>query len=108
MGDIKVTVDDFIELMDALNELLNCEPREREEEKLTDRERFEREFNRDNIIERFSMTCGTVMSISSLTGIDLDKTLDMFVDEMRKELQSEDTKAMMKAGDDLLKRLGLV
>lgn len=108
MGDIKVTVDDFIELMDVLNKLLNCEPREREEEKLTDRERFERVFNRDNIIERFAMTCGTVMSISSLTGIDLDKTLDMFVEEIRKELQSEDTKAMMKAGDDLLKRLGLL
>ncbi len=38
------------------------------------------------------------MYISTLTDIPIDDVLDMYVDEMRNELHTEDTKALMEVG----------
>lgn len=62
------------------------------------KEAFKREFEDDNILKQFAGACASVMCISTITGIPLDDVLEMYVAEMRKELKSDDTKALMEIG----------
>ena len=48
--------------------------------------------------EKFAGACASVMCISTVTGIPLDDVLEMYVAEMRKELESDDIKAVMEIG----------
>ena len=62
------------------------------------KEAFKREFEDDNILKQFAGACASVMCISTITGISIDDVLDMYVYEMKKELKSDDTKALMEIG----------
>ena len=62
------------------------------------KETFKKEFNDEKILEKFAGACASVMCISTVTGIPLDDVLEMYVAEMRKELESDDTKAIMEIG----------
>lgn len=62
------------------------------------KETFKKEFNDEKILEKFAGACASVMCISTITGIPLDDVLEMYVAEMRKELKSDDTKALMEIG----------
>ena len=62
------------------------------------KETFKKEFNDEKILEKFAGACASVMCISTVTGIPLDDVLEMYVAEMRKELKSDDTKALMEIG----------
>ena len=62
------------------------------------KEAFKREFEDDNILKQFAGACASVMCISTITGISIDDVLDMYVYEMKKELNSDDTKALMEIG----------
>jgi len=73
-----------------------------------DKVAFDAVFKREKILHRFAGACAAVMTISSVTGIDIDKVLDMFVEEMRMELHSESTKSMMEIGDTLVKIFNLL
>ena len=99
----KVSINCLTELVNILNEMIGDgvtnDP---------DREAFNEVFNRSPIIEQFGGICGTVISISSIAEIDLDKALDMFVEEMRKELHSEYMKELKKTGDAIATLLGLL
>lgn len=66
----------------------------------TDRnkEAFEREFNNEKILEKFAGACASIMCISTVTGILLGDVFEMYIAEMRKELESDDTKALMEIG----------
>ena len=62
------------------------------------KETFKKEFNDEKILEKFAGACASVMCISTITGISIDDVLDMYVYEMKKELKSDDTKALMEIG----------
>lgn len=62
------------------------------------REAFNKEFESDKVLEKFAGAVASVMYISTLTDIPIDDVLDMYVDEMRNELHTEDTKALMEVG----------
>ena len=62
------------------------------------KEAFNREFNDNNILDKFTSACASVMCISTVTGIPLDDVLEMYVAEMRKELESDHTKTVMEIG----------
>lgn len=62
------------------------------------KEAFKKEFETDRMHEKFDGACASVMCISTVTGIPLDDVLEMYVAEMRKELESDDIKAVMEIG----------
>lgn len=62
------------------------------------KEAFKKEFETDRMHEKFAGACASVMCISTVTGIPLDDVLEMYVAEMRKELESDDIKAVMEIG----------
>lgn len=62
---------------------------------------FKEEFKKKIILDRFAGACSAVMYISTVTDIPLDDVLNMFVEELREELHSKDTEAMMVAGKAL-------
>ena len=112
----KVTLDDLLEVINALDDIFKSDESKNQneetdaetkslEEEFTSAERdaFDREFNGRRILKAFSAAVAAVMTISSITGMDLDKTLDLFVEKMRDEIHSEDTKVMMEIGDDIIK-----
>lgn len=112
----KVTLDDLLELINAVDDILKGDESKNQneetdietkslEEEFTSAERdaFDREFNGRRILRAFADAVAAVMTISSMTGMDLDKTLDLFVEKMRNEIHSEDTKVMMEIGDDIIK-----
>ena len=114
----KVTLDDLLELINAVDDIFkNDESKNQSEETgveeksleaeftSAERDAFENEFNRNNILRVFVDAVAAVMTISSITGMDLDKTLDLFVEKMRDKIHSEDTKVMMDIGDDTIKLL---
>lgn len=117
----KVTLDDLLEVINALDDILKgdesktqneetaVEAKSLEEEfTLAERDAFDREFNGRRILRAFADAVAAVMTISSMTGMDLDKTLDLFVKKMRNEIHSEDTKVMMEIGDDIIKLFNLL
>ncbi len=117
----KVTLDDFLELINAVDDILKSDESKTqnketdvEEKSLeveftsAERDAFDREFNGRRILRAFADAVAAVMTISSMTGMDLDKTLDLFVEKMRDEIHSEDTKVMMKIGDDIIKLFNLL
>lgn len=100
----KVTLDDLLEPINAVDDILKGDESKTQneetgvetkslEEEFTSAEMdaFDREFNRGRICEAFARAVAAVMTISSMTGMDLDKTLDLFVEKMREEIHSEDT-----------------
>lgn len=115
------TLDDFLELISTVediyksdesktqNEEANVEAKSLEAE-LTSAERdaFEKKFNGNHILRAFANAVAAVMTISSTTGMDLDKTLELFVEKMRDELHAEDTKVIMDIGDDIIKLFNLL
>lgn len=116
----KVTLDDLLEVINALDDILkNDESKNQNEETdietksleaeftSAERDAFDREFN-GRILKIFADAVAAVMVISSTTGMDLDKTLDLFVEKMRDEIHSEDTKVMMEIGDDIIKLFNLL
>lgn len=117
----KVTLDDLLEVINALDDILkgdesktqnektNVETKSLEEEFTSaERDAFDREFNVRHIRKVFNDAVAAVMTISTMTGLDLDKTLDLFVEKMRDELHSENTKAIMDIGDDIIKLVNLL
>lgn len=117
----KVTLDDLLELINAVDDILKSDESKTqnketdvEEKSLeveftsAERDAFENEFNRHHIERAFVDAVAAVMTISSTTGMDLDKTLDLFVEKMRDEIHSEDTKVMMEIGDDIIKLFNLL
>jgi len=117
----KVTLDDLLEVINALDDIFKNDESKNQneetgvetkslEEEFTSAERdaFDRAFNRRHIWKAFADAVAAVMIISSMTGIDLDKTLDLFVEKMRDEIHSENTKAMMEIGDDIIKIFNLL
>lgn len=62
------------------------------------KEAFKKEFKTDRMFEKFCGACASVMCISTVTGISLEDVFEMYVAEMRKELESDDTKALMEIG----------
>lgn len=123
----KVTWDDLLELINTVdgilkgdesknqNEETDVETKSLEEESTSaerftsaERDAFDREFNGRRILRAFADAVAAVMTISSMTGMDLDKTLDLFVEKMRDEIHSEDTKVMMDIGDDIIKLFNLL
>lgn len=117
----KVTLDDLLELINAVDDILKSDESKNQneeagvktkslEEEFTSAERdaFDREFNGRHIWRAFADAVAAVMTISSMTGMDLDKTLDLFVEKMRDEIHSEDTKVMMDIGDDIIKLFNLL
>ena len=116
----KVTLDDLLELINAVDDVLkgdesknqndenNAEAKSLEAEFTSaERDAFDREFN-GRILKTFADAVAAVMVISSTTGMDLDKTLDLFVEKMRDELHSENTKVMMDIGDDIIKLFNIL
>lgn len=69
----------------------------------TDRnkEAFEREFNDEKILEKFAGACASIMCISTVTEIPLEDVFEMYVAEMKKELESDDTKRVMEIGKQI-------
>ena len=69
----------------------------------TDRnkEAFEREFNDEKILEKFAGACASIMCISTVTGIPLEDVFEMYVAEMKKELESDDTRRVMEIGKQI-------
>lgn len=117
----KVTLDDLLELINAVDDVLKGDESKNQKEETevntktfemeispAERDAFENEFNRNNILRVFVDAVAAVMTISSMTGMDLDKTLDLFVEKMRDEIHSEDTKVMMEIGDDIIKLFNLL
>ena len=72
------------------------------------KEAFEREFNDEKILEKFAGACASIMCISTVTGIPLEDVFEMYVAEMKKDLESEDTKSIMEIGDDIIKLFNLL
>lgn len=62
------------------------------------REAFNKEFESDKVLEKFAGAVASVMYISTVTDIPIDDVLDMYIDEIRNELHTEDTKALMEVG----------
>ena len=117
----KVTLDDLLELINAADDVLKGDESKNQKEETevntktfeteispAERDAFENEFSRNNILRVFTDAVAAVMTISSMTGMDLDKTLDLFVEKMRDEIHSEDTKVMMEIGDDIIKLLNIL
>ena len=117
----KVTLDDLLEVINALDDIFksdesknqnketDVETKSLEEEfTSTERDAFDREVNKGRILRAFAGAVAAVMAISSKTGLDLDKTLDLFVEKMRDEIHSEDTKVMMEIGDDIIRLFNLL
>ncbi len=117
----KVTWDDLLELINTVDDVLkNDEPKTQNGETnvetksleveftSAERDAFDREFNKRHVQKAFSEAVAAVMAISSMTGMDLDKALDLFVKKMRDEIHSEDIKAMMEIGDDIIKLFNLL
>lgn len=117
----KVTLDDLLELINAVDDILKSDESKTQSEETNveaksleveftsaERDAFDREFNGRHIWKAFADAVAAVMTISSMTGMDLDKTLDLFVEKMRDEIHSEDTKVMMEIGDDIIKLFNLL
>ena len=117
----KVTLDDLLELINAVDDILKGDESKTQNEETgvetksleedftsAERDAFDREFNGSRILRAFADAVAAVMTISSMTGMDLDKTLDLFVEKMRNEIHSEDTKVMMEIGDDIIKLFNLL
>lgn len=117
----KVTLNDLLEVINTLDDIFkNDESKTQNEETAVEtksleveftsdeRDAFDREFNGRRILRAFADAVAAVMTISSMTGMDLDKTLDLFVEKMRDEIHSEDTKVMMDIGDDIIKLFNLL
>lgn len=69
------------------------------DEKTKDREAFEKEFySNKRMLDSLASACASVMTISTTTGIALDDVFDMFIDDMREELHSDDTLSLMEVG----------
>lgn len=62
------------------------------------KEAFNKEFNDNNILDKFTSACASVMCISTVTGIPLNDVFEMYVAEMRKELERDNTKEIMEIG----------
>ena len=115
-----VTADNFLELINRLDDILKKDGGENKVEEANtdetssreiaqaDRDAFEDEFNKKTIRRAFCEAVAAVMTISSLTGLDLDKTLELFVEKMRDEINSESTKAIMELGDNIIELLSLL
>lgn len=117
----KVTLDDLLEVINALDDIFKNDE-SKNQNKETDVETkssegeftsaemyaFDREFNQRHILKAFSDAVAVVMTISSMTGMDLDKTLDLFVEKMRDKIHSENVKVMMEIGDDIIKLVNLL
>lgn len=117
----KVTLDDLFEVINAIDYISKSDESKNQNEETdvetksleveftsAERDAFDRKFNRGRILKPFAGAVAAVMAISSKTGIDLDKTLDLFVEKMSDEIHSEDTKVMMKIGDDIIKLFNLL
>lgn len=117
----KVTLDDLLEVINAIDDIFkndesktkngetNVETKSLEEEFTSaEIDAFDREFNQRHILKAFCDAVAVVMTISSMTGMDLDKTLDLFVEKMRDKIHSENVKAMMEIGDDIVKLVNLL
>lgn len=117
----KVTLDDLLEVINALDDIFkndesktknvetDVETKSSEEEFTSvERDAFDREFNQRHILKAFSDAVAVVMTISSMTGMDLDKTLDLFVEKMRDKIHYENVKVMMEIGDDIIKLVNLL
>lgn len=69
------------------------------DEKAKNREAFEKEFySNKRMLDSLASACASVMTISTTTGIALDDVFDMFIDDMREELHSDDTASLMEIG----------
>ena len=117
----KVTLDDLLEVINALDDIFNSDESKTQNEETNieaksleveftsaERDVFDREFNVRHIRKAFNDAVAAVMTISTMTGLDLDKTLDLFVEKMRDELHSESTKAIMDIGDDIARLFNLL
>ena len=117
----KVTWDDLLEIINAVDDILKNDESKNQNEDTgvetksleaeftsAERDAFDREFNGKRILRAFADAVAAVMTISSMTGMNLDKTLDLFVEKMRNEIHSEDTKVIMKIGDDIIKLFNLL
>lgn len=62
------------------------------------KEAFKKLFMNKQNLNHFTAACASVMSISTVTGIPLNDVFDMYVDEMKRELESDNTKAIMEIG----------
>jgi len=114
------TADDFLELINRLDDILkkdggenkaeevNADETSSEEITQAVRDAFEDEFSKKTIQRVFCEAVAAVMTISSLTGLDLDKTLELFAEKMRDEINSESTKAIMELGDNIIELLSLL
>ena len=117
----KVALDDLLELINAVDNIFKSDESKTQNEEANvetkslgaeftsaERDAFNREFNEGRIWKAFAKAVAAVMAISSKTGLDLDKTLAMFVEKMSDEIHSEDTKVMMKIGDDIIRLFNLL
>ena len=121
MLEITFTQDDLLELINTIDDILkgyesknqnketDVETKSLEAEFTSaERDAFDREFNGRHILKAFADAVAAVMTISSMTGMDLDKTLDLFVEKMRDEIHSENTKVTMEIGDNIIKLLNIL
>lgn len=70
-----------------------------DEIKQENRRVFEKEFySNRRMLDSLAGACASVMAISTTTGIPLDDVFDMFIEDMREELHSDDTVALMELG----------
>ena len=117
----KVTLNDLLEVINTLDDIFKSDESKNQNEETAvetksleveftsdERDAFDREFNGRRILRAFADAVAAVMTISSMTGMDLDKTLDLFVEKMRDEIHSEDTKVMMDIGDDIIRLFNLL
>lgn len=95
---ITITEDEVRGLLDALDKIFGESNDGTNDEKLSKQEIFDNEFMSSKYDDRFAGAVAMVMSISTFTDIPLEEVFDMYVEKMRKELDSDDTKALMSIG----------
>lgn len=85
------------ELLNAVNKMLRDNAMNDGKEP-TEQELFDMEMESEVYYDVYTSTCAMLMAISTAKNIPLDRVIEMYVEKIRKELESDYIKALMSIG----------
>lgn len=87
------------ELINAINEALADSATS---EELSEQEVFDKEIESDTYSDVYTSTCAMLMAISTTKDIPLENVIDMYAEKVRKELDTDHIRELMRLGKYLV------